>query len=536
MKAADLNLRDLLEFEPNGGLIRFAGTRTLLLDAVALGLLREQLVRTFGVLMARGLLTRFGFAHGWRVAEALEHALPWDDVQEWQRAGGRIHRLKGLVTFEPVVPRPTGPDAPLAVAVWPDSYEADQHLDRLGRSEKPACWSLLGFASGYLSRAYGKDVRCLELKCRACGDAVCRMEGREASDWPEGTDLSMYEEEALEGLRDTLRSPTAAPAERRRPVSAEDHAEEGHGLIVRSSAMRMVLTLARKVARVDTTVLVTGESGTGKERIARFVHDESARQARPFLAVNCGALPESLLESELFGHVRGAFTGADRDREGLFEAARGGTLLLDEIGEVPQAMQVKLLRVLQEREVRRVGESESRAVDVRIIAATHRNLEDEVEAGRFREDLLYRLRVVSIELPPLRERRDDILPLARALLDRLRARFAQDTARLGNAACQALLAHEWPGNVRELENAMERALVMTDSGVIEPEDLGITRPRPEASPDPHRSEHAPLAPLAEIERAHIERVLEAHAGHRRKAAQVLGIGEATLYRKLKSWK
>ncbi|MEO1231675.1 MAG: sigma 54-interacting transcriptional regulator, partial [Myxococcota bacterium] len=249
------------------------------------------------------------------------------------------------------------------------------------------------------------------------------------------------------------------------------------------------------------------------------------------------ALPEGLLESELFGHVRGAFTGADRDREGLFEAARGGTLFLDEIGEIPLPMQVKLLRVLQEREVRRVGESESRPVDVRIVAATHRNLEREVDAGRFREDLFYRLRVVSIDLPPLRSRPEDILPLARVLLDKLRTRFGQDEARLGNPACQALLAHAWPGNVRELENAMERALVMTDTGIIRPEDLGLSRSVAMNESVPEASgEGADLGSLAAVERSHIERVLRAHGGHRRRAAEALGIGEATLYRKLKSWK
>ena len=529
MRAEDLDLRDLLEIEPGGGPIRFAGERALLLDAVALGLLREQIHRDFGPTIARNVLTRFGFAHGWRVADRLESALPWDDPEEWRRAGGRIHRLKGLVTFEPVQDR--APGGPFAEAIWPDSYEAEQHLACLGRSEGPVCWTLVGFASGYLSRAFGRRIRCVETRCRAQGDAVCRMEGRPVEDWPPEVDLSMYDPEALARLTERLRVEAPPPAATATP--REEERALAHGLVARSEAMRRVLELARKVARVDSNVLVTGESGTGKERLARFVHAESSRQGCPFVAVNCGAVPESLLESELFGHAKGAFTGADRDRIGLFEAARGGTLFLDEIGEVPHSMQVKLLRVLQEREIRRLGETRDRPVDVRVVAATHRDLRQAMEQGDFREDLYYRLGVVELEIPPLRDRPDDILPLARAALDDLRVRMDLPQARFGNAACQALLRHRWPGNVRELQNAVERALVMADEHVLSPRDLGLDGAATRGGAD---REVSLDASLAEVERAHVEAVLERHGGHRRKAAEVLGIGEATLYRKLKQWR
>ena len=235
--------------------------------------------------------------------------------------------------------------------------------------------------------------------------------------------------------------------------------------------MRQLVDLARRVAKVDSTVLITGESGSGKERIARLVHEESTRAAGPFIAVNCGAITETLLESELFGHARGAFTGATQDRPGLFEAANGGTLLLDEVGEVSPGMQVKLLRALQEREIRRVGENKSRRVDVRVVAATNRDLAHGVAGGAFRQDLYYRLKVVELHVPPLRERRDDILPLARVLLADAALRMKRKIAGLAPGAADQLLRYEWPGNVRELENAMERAVALARGSRVELEDL-----------------------------------------------------------------
>jgi two-component system, NtrC family, response regulator HydG len=296
--------------------------------------------------------------------------------------------------------------------------------------------------------------------------------------------------------------------------------------------MQQVLGLARRAAKVDSTVLVTGESGSGKERIARLIHDESGRAGRAFVAVNCAAVTESLLESELFGHAKGAFTGATHDRPGLFEAAHGGTLFLDEVGEVPPAMQVKLLRVLQEREVRRVGENQSRKVDVRILAATHRNLLEEVSAGRFRQDLYYRLRVIELKVPPLRERREDLLPLARLLLADASDRLGRRVTGLSPAAADQLLRYGWPGNVRELQNALERAVALCEGSRVEPEDL------PEevraAPPNLLPGEGAPQR-LEDMERTYILAVLAQNAGNRARTAAQLGIGPATLYRKLKQY-
>ncbi len=299
----------------------------------------------------------------------------------------------------------------------------------------------------------------------------------------------------------------------------------------RSRAFREVLKLAETVAPTDSTVLISGESGTGKEVIARYLHALSTRSAGPFVSINCGALPENLLESELFGHVRGAFTGAVRDKEGLFLAARGGTFFLDEVGEMTPAIQVKLLRVLQEREVVPVGATEPIPVDVRIVAATNRDLEEEIRRGGFRSDLFYRLNVITMHMPPLRDRRDDIPLLAEHLLERFAAGRGRAAPRLSAEAAAILQKYDWPGNVRELENALERAAVLSDSDEIGPAALParIT----DEAPTPLVSERTPANPTLEvIERAYILWVLQSEGGNKTRAAEVLGIDPSTLYRKL----
>ena len=292
-----------------------------------------------------------------------------------------------------------------------------------------------------------------------------------------------------------------------------------------------MLKLAEHVAPTDSTVLIQGESGTGKEVVARYIHDLSNRSEGPFLSINCGALPESLLESELFGHVKGSFTGAVRDKQGLFAAARGGTFFLDEVGEMPASLQVKLLRVLQEREVIPVGATEAIAVDVRIIAATNRDLEEEIRRGNFRSDLFYRLNVIALMLPPLRERRDDLLLLLENFLQRLGDDARTEPKALSQEALDAVMVYEWPGNVRELENALEHACVLSRHPLIEPTHLPerITKRRKE----PLVAERAYMNPTLEvIERAYIMWVLQAEGGNKTRAAEVLGIDPSTLYRKL----
>ncbi len=314
-------------------------------------------------------------------------------------------------------------------------------------------------------------------------------------------------------------------------------ADRFQGLVGKSKAMRQVFALVESVAPADTTVLVLGESGTGKELVARAIHERSRRSAKPFVAVNCGALTETVLESELFGHVKGAFTGAFSSRRGLFEEAQGGTLLLDEVGELPMGMQVRLLRVLQEREVKPVGSNDSRKVDVRIIAATNKNLARAARAGTFRQDLLYRLDVVSVEVPPLRQRPEDVAPLTQHFVQKHAQRLGLPQAPLGLDVVEHLSAYGWPGNVRELENAVERAVVLAKglpitSELLPPSIRGLAvqaslRPAPAGLDRPlHEAKDA-------FERGYLEHALARAGGNLTEAARLSGLDRSNFRRLVK---
>ena len=538
MRADDLDHKELLELDPEGGVIRFAGQRALLIDAVAMGLLRKYLVENFGLTAARTVLTQFGFAHGWRMAEAMQAEFKWDSNEDWRLAGTRIHSLEGLFRVESGSKDPLSKEGVVLVA----SYEAEQHLLHFGRTDVPMCWTISGLISGYISRTVGEEIYVLEDRCLGKGDAGCHLLGRTREEWGDehAEELRFFHpnrladclDVSLHRVTETLKAAERKHREHRRAlVLVAPDVEEPLGIIAKSLVMRQLVDLARRVAKVDSTVLITGESGSGKERIARLVHEESTRAAGPFIAVNCGAITETLLESELFGHVRGAFTGATHDRPGLFEAANSGTLLLDEIGEVSPGMQVKLLRALQEREIRRVGENKSRRVNVRVLAATNRDLNQAVVDGAFRQDLYYRLKVVDLHVPPLRERRDDILPLARVLLADAALRMKRKISGFAPGAAVQLLRCEWPGNVRELENAMERAVALARGSRVEFEDL----PDEVCQAIPRSVATRGVRPLDEVEKECILAALELNGGNQTRTAEQLQIGSATLYRKLKSY-
>ncbi|HJQ34771.1 MAG TPA: sigma-54 dependent transcriptional regulator [Pyrinomonadaceae bacterium] len=323
-------------------------------------------------------------------------------------------------------------------------------------------------------------------------------------------------------LRDAVRQPS----------------EEAQGaLVYKSKAMEGLVALAETAARADSTVVITGESGTGKDVLARFVHARSSRADSPMISVNCAALPETLFESEFFGHERGAFTGATSTKRGLIEAADSSTLFLDEVGEMPLQTQVKLLRFLEEGRFRRVGSTRDREADVRVIAATNRNLAEDVSSGRFRADLFYRLNVISLHVPPLRQRREDIPALASHFLAVFRERFNRPALDLSEEARVRLAAYDWPGNVRELRNALERAaaLAAADSDRIEPDQILPPTSAPAGETDAPAPDAAAPVTLEQLERQHILRVLEEQGGNRERAAALLGISARTLYRKLREY-
>jgi DNA-binding NtrC family response regulator len=326
-------------------------------------------------------------------------------------------------------------------------------------------------------------------------------------------------------LRDAVRAPAS---------------EETGAPVYESGAMRGLVALAETAARADSTVIITGESGTGKDALARFIHSKSARSESPMISVNCAALPEALIESEFFGHEKGAFTGAAATKRGLIEAADSSTLFLDEVGETPLQTQVKLLRFLEEGTFRRVGATRDRRADVRVIAATNRNLSEDVTTGRFRADLFYRLNVISLHVPPLRERREDIPALVSHFLSLFRERFNRPALDLSPEARARLDAYDWPGNVRELRNALERAAALAASDLIEADHLlpqAAPRVPGPLSPLSSSSSARPDAPatLEELERRHILSVLEQTGGNRERAAALLGISARTLYRKLREY-
>ncbi|HEY9450797.1 MAG TPA: sigma-54 dependent transcriptional regulator [Gemmatimonadaceae bacterium] len=320
-------------------------------------------------------------------------------------------------------------------------------------------------------------------------------------------------------------------------LEEELEALRGSEIVGHSASFRSALDVARKVARHPSTVLITGESGTGKELVAKLIHQASPRSEASFVAVNCGAIPDSLLESELFGHVKGAFTGAATDKPGLFEEAENGTLFLDEIGELPQTLQVKLLRVLQEGEVRRVGANTSRKVDVRVVAATNRDLAADATAGRFREDLYYRVNVVSVKLPPLRDRREDIPELALHFLRRHGVRLGLEVDTIEPAGMRLLLEHSWPGNVRELENVIERALVLSGGDAIGAEHLTdlVNRPRRPAEASSADGDLSVKRRTEELERRLIRRALERTRGNRTRAARLLDLSHRALLYKIRDY-
>ena len=542
------HLAELLDIRPDQGIIRLHEQRVVLLSAAAMGLLRKELIDTLGLETARRLFLRFGYADGYHDAVSLRDRSNWSSPLEGLRAGLVLHRLEGIVRAEIVA---LDHDAASGrfheEALWHDSYVAEQHVHHYGKAGAPVCWSLVGYASGYASACLGHEVYFRESECLAQGATRCTVIGKDAESW--GTELETLRADfqsgtlgrEVERLREVVHKRLQEVDRRERLVAKRErelnllrervarHAASKQ-FIAGSVVMQDVLELAARVAPLDTTVLVYGESGTGKEFIVRMIHDQSPRATGPFVSINCAALTETLLESELFGHVRGAFTGAVRDKAGLFEVASNGTLFLDEIGEVAPTVQAKLLRALQEREIRRVGAERTIKVNARVVAATNRDLRAAVAAGTFREDLYFRLGAFVITVPPLRDRREDIPPLVHDFVRRAAARVKKDVQNVSAEAMTALMNYGWPGNVRELQHAIERAVIVAQGVSIRLRELP-----PEVSQKIRQRTPDDSLDLQALERATIERALERFRGSRRDAAEALKISTVTLWRKMKQY-
>jgi DNA-binding NtrC family response regulator len=542
------HLTELLDFRPDQGIIRLHEQRVVILSAAAMGLLRKELVDTLGVETARRLLLRFGFADGYHDAVNLRGRSQWRSPLDGLRAGAMLHTLEGIVRAE--VRRIEHDEATGRFeedVIWHDSYEAEQHVHHYGTSPAPVCWSLVGYTSGYVSACLGREVYFRETTCAGQGARRCGVIGRDADGWGAEIDAIRADFRAaalgqeVQRLHDAVGRRSRELDRRERLLERRErelnllrervgrHAASRH-FVAGSQAMQDVLELAARVAPLDTTVLVCGESGTGKEFVVRLIHDQSPRAAAPFVSINCAALTETLLESELFGHVRGAFTGAVRDKAGLFEVAGAGTLFLDEIGEMAPTLQAKLLRALQEREIRRVGAERSIKVQARVVAATNRDLRAAVDAGTFREDLYFRLGAFVITVPPLRDRREDIPPLVHHFLTRAASKMKKDVRSVSSEAMTALMQYHWPGNVRELEHAVERAVILANDASVRIRDLP-----PEVTRKDRSRPGDDTLDLREQERASIERALERFGGNRRKAAAALKISTVTLWRKMKAY-
>src|SRR5436190_2635955 len=458
--SAEAEVLGMLTFSPEDGRIWFNHRRVMMLDTVSFATLRDSLIRNLGPRRARRLLSQVGYQSGVSDAQMLKTDFP-DDYRERSRIGTRFHSVAGIAMVEPVstVFRPK--DGYFSGEfIWRHTVEDDAHIQTQGLGTEPACWMELGYATGYLSTICGQLIVFREFECRSMGSALCRVAGKPASEWGDVDEDLFYL-----GLAEA--APGVTPLRETAPVGGTPLANPTPDVVGESAALKSALTLVKKVAPTRATVLITGESGAGKELIARVLHRQSPRAAKPFVTVNCAAIPEHLIESELFGVVRGGFTGAVQSRPGRFERAEGGTLFLDEVGTLSLSAQAKLLRALQEQEVERVGGTAAVKVDVRIVAATNVALRDAVAQGAFREDLFYRLNVFPIHLPPLRERRDDIPGLIAHFLQRFRELHGKPTSRLSGRAMQALLNYRYPGNVRELENLIERAVILAEGDCID---------------------------------------------------------------------
>ncbi|MBV2094622.1 MAG: sigma 54-interacting transcriptional regulator [Candidatus Thiodiazotropha sp.] len=452
----------------DAGTILLNDQRMVLVHTHTMGALRKELMDTLGIDRARGVLTRMGYASGAKDAELARKLLPESTDEELLMMGPRLHTLEGVVHVKPIkIDIDIRQRHYYGEFLWENSHEAEEHLKLFGIHPEPVCWTQIGYASGYTSEIVGRFIAYREVDCRAKGDRHCRIVGRPIEEWENADEERRYYRpdpmaEQLLALQDEVNH-------------LRDSLQEETGIgdmVGASQAFIQACDMLRKVADSHVTVLLLGETGVGKEMFARALHSISPLEKNPFIAINCATIPDELIESELFGVEKGAYTGAQQSRPGRFERAHGGTLFLDEVGELSMNAQAKLLRVLQEGEIERVGDTRTRKVDVRVVAATNVDLQEAVSAGRFRSDLYYRLNIYPVIIPPLRERKDDIELLVNRFLEKYTARHGKRVHAITDKALQALKDYDWPGNIRELENMIERGVIIVSPGdAIDLKDL-----------------------------------------------------------------
>jgi two-component system, NtrC family, response regulator HydG len=457
------DLRERLRFCPNGGRIWLDDVRMALLHVPALAGLRRELIDSLGIDAARGLLTRVGYASGSADAALARKVRGQENLLDAFSVGPQLHALEGIVHVEPVrVEVEPERGHYFGEFLWRDSIEVDCHVSVYGVAPAPTCWMQIGYACGYTTVFMGRPILYREVECRSTGAATCRIVGKPVEDWYDAReDLRFLRSEAFSGAAASHEPAWRRPGPELRLPDGLDVASPEE-LVGASSSFNAACHSLSKVAGTKATVLFLGETGVGKEMFARTLHRIGKRANGPFVALNCAAIPENLAEAELFGVEKGAYTGAIASRPGRFERASGGTLFLDEIGSLSLAAQGKLLRALQIGEIERVGDVQTRRVDVRVVAATNEDLEEQVAVGTFRADLYYRLNVFPIVLPPLRERRDDVPLLVRHFLTRFTTLYEKNVPGLTERAIAALLDYDYPGNVRELEHMIERAVILAN--------------------------------------------------------------------------
>jgi len=539
MLASDLTIEELLKIDPKKGFPLFGSHRIMVTGIFALRRFGDDLTEGLGFERMGRLLARLGYENGLTAATVIADMYDFDSKKEWFLAGKILMRMAGVVDqeitewdYDPVQ------NHVRFKGIWHDSFEAMNFRAQMPEpSPQPICNLLTGLLSGYASGVFGREIFIREITCEAHGESVCAFEGRSVDEHDQ--DFKTFQDyltlptldEDITRLKSELCQSREALAQREAEIERlkkEAHFQDNSsGIVYRSKPMANLISLADKVAQTDSTVLIQGESGTGKELIARFVHERSNRRHHPFLAINCAALPPNLLETELFGYVKGAFTGADGHKNGLLLEAGSGTFFLDEVSEMPVALQAKLLRMLQEKEIRPVGGTRNIPISVRVIAATNRDLRQVIEKGDFRDDLYYRLSVFPLTLEPLRNRKDDILILARHFLTRLKP----DHPGFAPEVVRCLESYPWPGNIRELENTIEYSSILAPD-----EKITLAHLPPSITPnrrDPLSALTSGKPSLKELEQRYVNLILEHTKGNKAEAARILDIGTTTLWRYLK---